>query len=207
MIRLFRFRWSPYACKVQKCLELKRLAFEPIDVGYMDRREIVRLSGQVVVPVLADGDTVIADSPRITAYLDERYPVSLRPAPLAAAAAAFEGWADNTVEDVAFRIASPAVEQRFADRHDAAMYRYIKERKFGAGCIAAWAAGAAELRARLRALLAPLARTLEAQPYLLGETPTLADAAVWGNLAMLEWAQPGWVARELPELTGWYGKL
>jgi glutathione S-transferase len=175
----------------------------------MDRTEVARLTNQVVLPILTDGETAIHDSPRITAYLDERYAPNLRPT---AAAVVFEQWADSTFEDVAFRIASPMVERRITElnqgRADArAMYRYVKERKFGSGCVDQWARDTPALTSRLRDLAAPLARTLEAQPYLLGADPTLADAAVWGNLAMLEWASPGWVAREMPELAAWYARL
>ena len=212
-MKLFQFAYSPYAAKVRKCLELKGLGFEVVEVPYLDRREVARLTGGIIMtPILADGDQVVCDSPRITEYLDQRYAPSLRPPPLGAAAAVFESWSDSVLEDVAFRLASPACEKRIAalngGREDArAMYRFVKERKFGAGCIDAWDQSAPELRARLFTLLAPLVRTLEAQPFLLGARPTLADAAVWGNLHMLEWATPGWIAANVPELLPWYARV
>jgi glutathione S-transferase len=203
-MKLYQFAYSPYAAKVRKVLELKRLAHECIEVPYLDRQDVVRLTHQVVVPVLVDGDRAIYDSPAITAYLDDRYSPSLRPG----VAAAIESWADTTLEDVAFRIASPAVEPKVAalngGRDDArAMYRFVKERKFGAGCIDAWARDRTQLTARLRALV----DTLRPSPFLLGDEPTLADAAVYGNFWMLEWATPGWVAREVPHLAEWYARI
>jgi glutathione S-transferase len=223
-LRLYQFAHSPYAAKVRLVLDLKRLTYEAIDVPYMDRTEVMRLTNQIVVPVLTDDpaeglaapdyrvvDGVIAihDSPRITAYLDERYAPNLRPS---AAALVFEQWADSTLEDVAFRIASPAVETKITEanhgRQDArGMYRFIKERKFGPGCIDQWARDTPSLTTKLRSLTAPLARTLESAPFLLGAEPTIADAAVCGNLCMLEWAMPGWVGRELPGLAPWYARL
>lgn len=208
-LRLYQFAYSPYASKVRLVLHLKGLAFDLVEVPYMDRTEVVRLTNQVVLPILTDGDTAIHDSPRITAYLDERYAPNLRPT---AAAVVFEQWADAVFEDVAFRIASPMVEAKITElnsgRTDArGMYRYVKERKFGPGCIDQWARDTPSLIARLRTLAAPLARTLETQAFLLGAEPTLADAAIWGNLAMLEWTSPGWVAKEMPELASWYARL
>ncbi|HTL35818.1 MAG TPA: glutathione S-transferase family protein [Kofleriaceae bacterium] len=208
-LRLYQFAYSPYAAKVRLVLDLKGLAFDLVEVSYMDRTEVMRLTNQVVVPVLTDGETALHDSPRITAHLDEHYAPNLRPT---AAAVVFEQWADSTFEDVAFRIASPMVEARITElnggRVDArGMYRYVKERKFGAGCIDQWARDTPALTARLRELAAPLARTIASQPFLLGAEPTLADAAVGGNLAMLEWTSPGWVARELPDLAPWYARL
>ena len=203
-MKLYQFIYSPYAAKVRKYLELQKRSFDIVEVPYMDRQEVAKLSGQIVLPVLVDGATVVADSARITAYLDGPN--------RDAAAVVFEQWADSVFEDVAFRLASPHVEKRMIElnpgREDArAMYRYVKERKFGAGCIDQWAANSKELTAKLRALLAPLTAKLAAQPFLLGDKPTLADAAVWGNLAMLEWATPGFVAREVPEISEWFRRL
>jgi glutathione S-transferase len=212
-MRLFQFAYSPYAAKVRKCLELKGLAHELVEVPYLDRQKVAELTGGIIMlPVLADGATIVCDSPRITEYLDQRYAPSLRPAPLVAAASVFEGWADQVLEDVAFRLASPVVEPRIAalngGREDArAMYRFVKERKFGSGCIDQWARSAGELTERLRGLLAPLGRTLEGQPFLLGARATLADAAVYGNLYMLEWATPGWVKANVPALADWYARV
>jgi glutathione S-transferase len=208
-MKLYQFIYSGYCAKVRKCLELKGLAFEQVEVPFLDRRELIALTGgSIVVPVLADGDKVICDSPRITAYLDERYAPSLRPPAIFGTASVFESWSDGVIEDVAFRLASPALERRVAahngGRDDArAMFRFTKERKFGAGCIEAWERSAPELRARMQALLSPL----KPQPFLLGSQASLADAAVYGNLAMIEWAMPGWVQEWLPALSAWYARV
>src|SRR5512139_2621440 len=125
-MKLYQFAYSPYAAKVRKYLELTRKTFEVVEVPYMDRQEVAKLSGQIVLPVLVDGATVVADSARITAYLDG--------AERDATAVVYEQWADAILEDVAFRLASPAVEKKLAElnggREDArAMYRFVKERK------------------------------------------------------------------------------
>jgi glutathione S-transferase len=212
-MRLFQFSYSPYAAKVRKCLELKGLAFEVVEVPYVDRRELIALTGgSVHIPVLVDGPTVVTDSPRITAWLDERHAPSLRPGALAGPAVVFEQWADQVLEDAAFRLAAPEVELRMAaangGREDArAMFRMIKERKFGPGCLDAWRAGAAELSARLGTLLKPLAVTLESQPFLLGERATLADAAVWGELYMVDAVMPAELARQPASLRSWYARV
>lgn len=209
-MRLFGFSYSPYVAKVRKCLELKGLPFEYVEVPYLDRRELVAVTGgYVLVPVLADGRTVVTDSARITAWLDEHHAPSLRADP---AAVVYEGWADNVLEDVAFRVATPGLEARFAGlqggRADAgAIFRLLKERKFGPGCVDAWKRDAAALTARTLELLAPVARAVAARPFLLGDRPSLADAAVSGQLAMLEAGFPGWVARNVPALTAWQARV
>jgi glutathione S-transferase len=50
-------------------------------------------------------------------------------------------------------------------------------------------------------VLAPTVRTLRRAPFVFGEAPSLADAALYGNLAMLfeaDRALPGALAAELP---------
>src|SRR5512140_3130528 len=101
-MRLHQFPYSPFAAKVRKCLELKGIAFEVVNVPYLDRRELVELTGGTLqIPVLEDGARVMDESARITAYLDETYQPSLREVPLSVV---IEGWADNVLEDVTFRL-------------------------------------------------------------------------------------------------------
>jgi glutathione S-transferase len=212
-VRLFQFSYSPFAAKVRKCLELKGLAFEAVEVPYLDRRELVALTGGYVhVPVLEDGGAVITDSAPITAWLDERYPPSLRGGPHGPLAEVVEQWADQVLEDVAFRLAVPPLDARYAalqgGREDArALFRLVKERKFGAGCIEAWDRDAAGLSSQLAALLAPLVRQVGRSPFLLGDAASLADAAVWGQLFFVEQSRPGWIAREVPGLSAWYERV
>jgi glutathione S-transferase len=155
--------------------------------------------------VLEDEGRVVTDSARITAYLDERYPPSLRGDPLAVV---IEQWAEGPLEDVAFRVATPGLEARFAQlqggREDArALFRLVKERRYGAGCVEAWRRDADALSVRLCDLLAPVAEAVARRPFLLGETPSLADAAVYGQLVMVECGAPGWIAVRMPSLRDW----
>jgi glutathione S-transferase len=211
-MQLYQFAHSPFAAKVRKCLELKRLGCEIVEVPYLDRRALAAVSGGVHVPVLVDEGRVVTDSARITAYLDERYPPNLRPGALAGPATVLEAWADEQLEEVAFRLSAPWVEPRMreqsGDRADApAMYRMIKERKYGTGCLDAWRADEATWLERLRGLIEPLVRSLALSPFLLGDTITVADAAVWGNLYGIEAVRPGFVAGRLPGLEGWIARV
>jgi glutathione S-transferase len=209
-MRLFGFSYSPFVVKVRKCLELKGLAFTYGEVPYLDRREVLALTGgSIHVPVLEDGGTVVSDSARITAWLDARYDPSLRADPLAVLV---EAWADNVLEDTAFRIACPCIEPRlgelFGGREDArAVWRLLKERKFGPGCMEAWTREAEALNGRAVELLEPVARAVASRPFLLGDAPSLADAAVFGQLFFLEFSQPGWIRLHAPGLTGWFDRV
>jgi glutathione S-transferase len=70
-MRLFGFSFSPYVKKVRRCLELKGLPCDYVEVPYLDRRELLALTGGYVhVPVLEEGGRVVTDSARITACIE-----------------------------------------------------------------------------------------------------------------------------------------
>lgn len=187
-MKLYRFPYSPYARKVQMLLELMGRRADVVDVRYSDRRELAALTGGYIhVPVLvADDGRVITDSRRICeALVAEPDGARLVPAADAGPIWAVHDFCDGPLEDVLFRASSPAVRDRWEDAGDRALYVVMKERKFGPGCVDAWLAGRGELLARGRAMLAPMARTLAGRPFIFGDRPTLADAALYGQLAMM----------------------
>ncbi len=75
MLELYQFELSHYAEKVRFILDYKGLAYRKIEVtpgiGQLD---LIRLSGQRQVPVLKDGNQIIADSTAIADYLEKQYP-------------------------------------------------------------------------------------------------------------------------------------
>ena len=74
-MELYQFELSQYSEKVRLILDYKGLNYRKIEVtpgvGQID---LLRLSGQRQVPVLKDGETVVADSTEIALYLDKKYP-------------------------------------------------------------------------------------------------------------------------------------
>ena len=74
MIRLYRANFSTNAERVALALAHKGIEVESRYIDYADRSEVQRVSGQGLVPVLVDGDTVVVDSMRIVQYLDDLVP-------------------------------------------------------------------------------------------------------------------------------------
>jgi len=74
-IRIIGSYISPYVRKVLVCLDLKGVPYriDPV-VPFYGNDEFARLSPLRRVPVLVDGDVVLADSTVICEYLNERYP-------------------------------------------------------------------------------------------------------------------------------------
>lgn len=169
-------------------LELMGRRHEVIEVRYSDRSELARLTGgYIYVPVLVDDDgRVIVESRAMTEHLlTGEAARRLTPEPLEGPIWAYADFCDGPLEDTIFRIASPFIRDAWKDPGDRALYVLIKERKFGAGCVDQWASSREQLLRRAQHLLAPTLRTLRRTPFLFGQDPTLADAALYGNLACL----------------------
>jgi glutathione S-transferase len=89
-----------------------------------------------------------------------------------------------------FRIAAPALRRQFPRAADRALYTFIKERKFGTGCVEQWERDHEALIVRAREMMQPTLKTLAKQPFLFGDKPAVADAALFGQFAMLRAADP-----------------
>jgi glutathione S-transferase len=202
MIRLYRFDYSPFVRKVQIVLDLIGAEYEAVDVPYGDRTELAELTGGYIqVPVLVADGEVITDSRNICRWLVSRPSGSrLVPEELAGAVWAFSDWCDGPFEDVMFRIATPWLARRFARAADRALFTFIKERKYGAGCVSQWERDHESLVKRASEAIEPTLQTLKAQAFVFGSEPTLADAALYGQFMMLKVANaefPGKVAKAI----------
>jgi glutathione S-transferase len=209
-MKLFRFRYSPYARKVQMVLDLLGTPHEVVEVPYLDREELVRLTGGYVqVPVLVDDAGAVTVESRDICEKLLAGPAGARlvPAPLEGPIWAYADFVDGPLEDVLFRVASPFVRDQWGSPWQRGLYVFTKERKFGAGCIEAWERDRAGLLARARRFLAASVSTLARQPFLFGAKPTLADAALYGVLVMLEEANRELVGLVDPSLPGYLRRV
>jgi glutathione S-transferase len=199
-MKLYRFRYSPYARKVQMLLDLAGARYELEEVSYTQREELARVTGgYVFVPVLVDdaGKAVFDSRVICERVLEGPAGGRLLPPPWEGPIWAYADFTDGPLEDTMFRIASPSIRDAWPTAWERALYVLVKERKFGAGCVDQWEREREALFAKARHLLAPTLRTLAARPFLFGDAPTLADAALYGECIMLEEADP----RLLPRLS------
>ena len=68
---------TPYSTNCERialAAAFKGVAVEWLEVPYDDRTRVEEVSGQALVPVLVDGDAVLADSPAILRWLEEHHP-------------------------------------------------------------------------------------------------------------------------------------
>jgi len=191
---------SPFCAKVRICLQVKGIAYRRVTLTVGKLRELKQLNPLGKVPVLVDGTQVVADSSAIARHLDaiQRDP-SLVPGDPAARAYAslIEDWADEslyfvvgafkwlnaanrptalrrTIAELGGGIASPLVA-RLAARQIVGRYR-------------AWRYTPAALphfEERMRESLGWLAELVGGRTFLLGRSLTIADVAVYAQLAWM----------------------
>ena len=72
-IRLFTGDYCPYCRVVKRELERLELDYEAMNADADGREEVIRISGQRVIPILTIDDEVLVDSSRIVRELRRRY--------------------------------------------------------------------------------------------------------------------------------------
>ena len=77
-MKLYNIDGCGYCAMVREVLKQMSLDYEKIDVPWPhhQRQEVHEISGQTTVPVLVDGDTILADEYEIIDYLKKTYSVN-----------------------------------------------------------------------------------------------------------------------------------
>jgi glutathione S-transferase len=208
--RLYQFATSPFCAKVRKILDYKGVDYDLIEVDYLERKELLLASGQIMVPALtlASGETIV-DSDRISEMLEERYPEpTIFPADWRGIHLALARYFDTELEDALYRAAIPD-EQAYYRRqgHDReALWRLIRERKYGAGFCDQMVRDHAENRTRAHTMLAPLDASLRERAFVLGRIG-YADFALYGQLHALTMGDESKLPDELGNLRAFYGRM
>ncbi len=185
MMRLYQFATSPFCAKVRKILDYKGVDYEVIEVDYVERKELVLATGQMLVPAITldSGDTIV-DSDRIAIALEERYPEpTIFPAEWRGIHLALARYFDTELADALFRAAVPDeiahYRRQGPDRE--ALWRLVRERKYGVGFVEQMVREHAANLSRAHALLAPLEQSLAHRAFVLGRIG-YADFALYAQL-------------------------
>ena len=178
-------RFSPYCWRTRLALAHKELRVETVPWRFTEKAAIAA-SGQGFVPVLVDGDRWISDSWTIANYLEDTCPD--RSSLFGTAAGRNLTHFYSTFADGLVAAIFPFIALDILDRiteQDRDYFRTSREKRVGMTLEAFTAGREAKLPA-FRASLAPLRRTLTAQPYFGGNEPLYADYAVFGPF---QWAR------------------
>lgn len=179
-------RFSPHCWKTRLALAHKGLAVETVPWRFTDR-DAIAFSGQGKVPVIVDGDHVVADSFEIALDLERRYPErpSLFGGAQGQAMARFVNlWADATLTA---GIAPMIIQDVLGTLDDGDRDYFIETRtkRFGAPLDQVQATREQRLPA-FRAALTPLRAMLSRQPFIGGESPNYGDHCAFGPF---QWAR------------------
>jgi len=200
---------SPHCWKSVYALSHKQLAFERVGVKFLEKERIA-FSGQKLMPILRDGESVVCDSWAIARYLEQTYPE--RPSLFGGAIGMGEtrfinDWT-NKVQIFAFRRLFIRDAYDHVDPEEQAHYRATREARFSQsqeqvrsgrpvnkndvappedGYGGAYGNTLEEMQAdrdtrihEVRRLLEPVRVVAASQPYLAGGQPGYADYSVLG---------------------------
>lgn len=179
-------RFSPNCWRSRMALAHKGLDAECEPCRFIEKDKIA-FSGQTRLPVLRDGERVVADSWNIACYLEDAYPdgPSLFGGGVGCGVTRhLNAWVNNVLH--------PAVAKTFlADIHDSLdpedreYFRKTREKRFGAPLEEVSRDREGNLAA-LRCALAPTNDALDTQDWICGEAPAYGDYLVFGAL---QWAR------------------
>lgn len=179
-------RFSPYCWRTRMALAHKGLAFETVPWRFTEKDRIA-FSGQGRVPVIRDGERVIAGSGAIADDLEARYPdrPSLYGGASGRALCQFvANWTETVLHAGIIGFVVLDIWRHVAPE-DRDYFRRSREERFGARLEDVVRDRAARLPA-FRAGLAPLRRTVERQDFLCGTAPGYPDYIVFGAF---QWAR------------------
>jgi len=179
-------RFSPYCWRIRMALAHKNLKVETITWCFTDKAAIAH-SGQDRVPVIEDGDRVVADSWAIANYLEDTYPE--RPTLFGGAAARatarfINSWADTAQNGSIAPFVVVDVAQHL-DPRDHDYFVQSRTARFGM-TLEQFCANREARVGGLRQTLEPLRMTLRSQPFLGGAAPLYPDYIVFGGF---QWAR------------------
>ena len=208
--KLYQFLGSPFCAKARKLLEFKGVEFEVIEVDYLERKELLLASGQMTVPAvtLASGETIV-DSARIALRLEELHPEpTIFPPGWRGLHVTLADYIDNQLEDAVYP-AAMADELAYYAREGAdraALWRLIRERKYGAGFVDRMIAQQTNNWQRVKAALAPFEEQLSSMPFLTGRIG-LADFSLYGQLYYFAFTGELKIPAELKNLIAYFGRM
>lgn len=202
MLELYQFELSQYSEKVRLILDYKQLEYRKIEVTPgVGQIELMQKSGSRQVPVLKDGSTYVSDSTEIALYLERKYPERpIIPTDSLAKGQCLliEEWADVSIGSLGRKAFIGALNQNQNFRTSVLPRNTPDVVKTAVGAIPGelldvlgsgvgfGGEAVKEAKKSLTQDLEALCLILQNQPYLTGDTPTLADLAVAGLSMILK---------------------
>jgi glutathione S-transferase len=200
-------RFSPYCWRTRMALAHKGLAFEAIAWRFTEKEALAPAEGKTV-PTMCDNGRWIVDSWAIAEHLDDAYPD--RPSLFGGAAGRalarfYNEWAPMVLHGAIIRLILADIHAILAPK-DQGYFREHREARFGT-TLEAFVADREQRLPDFRKSLAPLRATLQAQPFLGGETPLYPDYIVFGAFQWARCSSPFELLQPDDPVASWRDRL
>jgi glutathione S-transferase len=204
MLTFYQYPFSHWCVKVQKIMDYKDLEYESVRVGYHDKRELIRATGQDYVPALVNGDEVVTYA-SIPDYLEAMKPnPTIYPNGAKAVSKAIENWAHYRLEEIVWRYVVPDVPRTFKD--DLERWVFVEIQELKRGPLEYVHQRRPAFKAEMAAHLQIVEDMLKEHPYLLGDVPSLADFAVYGAVNPIPYSGNPF-PEEFPKIGAWFKSI
>ncbi len=173
-------RFGPHCWKSRLALSHKQLDHTTIPVAFTEKKKI-EMSGQGLLPVLTDGETIVNDSWEIALYLESNYsqhPKLFADDDAKAQAISVNVWCDNVLSQYIRPLVIMPIF-KIINEDDKSYFRQSREEKLGLS-LEAYNDKAEGSGAELNKALDKLREMLGDQPYLTGPVSSYADICAMG---------------------------
>ncbi len=208
--RLLQFHPSPLCAQIRKILEYKGIAYDVVEVDYLNRAELLAVSGQIAAPALElESGEVLADPRFIATRLEALYPEpTVMPPPSRGLHLVLSRYFEGALAEVLMRLAIPDLMEfyRRQGAQQLAFFRLLHDRKHGVGFCDRMAAEHESNLREAEELLAPLDQALSEKAFLLGRIG-LADFALYAQLWRLAFSGELKIPHQFANLREFFGRV
>jgi glutathione S-transferase len=186
MLTFYQEPFSHWCVKAKKILDYKKIKYETKNVGYHDKRELIKATGQDYVPtIVIDGK--IVTYPDIPDFLEEQYAEpTIYPDGSKALTKALENWAHYRLEEIVWRYVVTDFPKTFKD--DLERWVFVEIQELKRGPLELMQARRPAFEADMEGHLQILEGMLTQRHFLLTQKPSLADFATFGALSPLSYS-------------------
>jgi glutathione S-transferase len=204
VLTFFQEPFSHWCIKAKKIMDYKKIKYETKNVGYHDKRELIKATGQDYVPTLVN-DGQIVTYPDVPDFLEKLQPnPTIYPDGTKALTKAIENWAHYRLEDVVWRYAVVDFPKTFKD--DLERWVFVEIQELKRGPLQLVEHRRPEFKAEMEAHFQILEDMLKAHRFVVSDSPSLADFAVFGAVNPLVYSGNRF-PEKFAKLSAWYESI
>lgn len=201
MLTFFQEPFSHWCVKAKKILDYKKIRYEPRNVGYHDKRELIKATGQDYVPAIVNDGQIVTYA-EVPDFLEKLQPnPTIYPDGTRALTKAIENWAHYRLEEIVWRYSVTDFPDTFKD--DLERWVFVEIQELKRGPLQLMEARKPEFKADMEAHFQILEDMLKEHSFLLSDRPSLADFAVFGAVNPLIYSGSQLPAR-FARVSAWY---